>query len=92
LVCCGYMNFFATWAAAMAWAGSHPEITGGILDQGRARPASRHRHLRAATQLAPRASNLGSMAAKQTRHRLVRPVSLDGCDTTADVSQRRPAR
>ena len=36
LLCCGYMNFFATWAAAMAWAGSHPEITGGILDQGRA--------------------------------------------------------
>ncbi len=35
-VCCGYMNFFATRAAATAWAASHPEITGGILDQARA--------------------------------------------------------
>ena len=35
-VCCGYMNFFATQAAATAWAASHPEITGGILDQARA--------------------------------------------------------
>ena len=35
-VCCGYINFFATRAAAAAWAASHPEITGGILDQGRA--------------------------------------------------------
>jgi Alkylmercury lyase len=35
-VCCGYMNFFATWAAASAWAASHPEITGGILGQARA--------------------------------------------------------
>jgi hypothetical protein len=35
-VCCGYMNFFATRAAASAWAASHPEITGGILGQARA--------------------------------------------------------
>ena len=35
-VCCGYMNFFTTWAAAAAWAATHPEITGGILDQHRA--------------------------------------------------------
>lgn len=35
-VCCGYMNFFATGAAAAAWAASHPQITGGILDQRRA--------------------------------------------------------
>ena len=35
-VCCGYMNFFATRAAATAWAASHPEITGGILGQARA--------------------------------------------------------
>jgi hypothetical protein len=35
-VCCGYMNFFATWAAASAWAASHPEISGGILGQARA--------------------------------------------------------
>ena len=35
-VCCGYINFFATRAAASAWAASHPEITGGILDQRRA--------------------------------------------------------
>jgi len=34
-VCCGYMNFFATRAAASAWAASHPEITGGILGQAR---------------------------------------------------------
>jgi Alkylmercury lyase len=33
-VCCGHMNFFATRAAAAAWAASHPEITGGILGQG----------------------------------------------------------
>ena len=35
-VCCGYMNFFATRAAASAWAASHPEISGGILGQARA--------------------------------------------------------
>jgi hypothetical protein len=35
-VCCGYINFFATRAAAAAWASSHPEISGGILDQDRA--------------------------------------------------------
>ena len=35
-VCCGHMNFFATQAAASAWAASHPEITGGILSQARA--------------------------------------------------------
>jgi Alkylmercury lyase len=35
-VCCGYMNFFATRAAASAWAASHPEISGGILSQAHA--------------------------------------------------------
>ena len=35
-VCCGYMNFFATRAAARAWAASHPEITGDVLGQHRA--------------------------------------------------------
>jgi hypothetical protein len=35
-VCCGYMNFFTTGAAAAAWAASHPHITGGILGQARA--------------------------------------------------------
>jgi hypothetical protein len=35
-VCCGYINFFATRAAALAWAASHPEISGGILGQARA--------------------------------------------------------
>lgn len=35
-VCCEYMNFFATGAAAMAWAACHPQITGGVLSQGRA--------------------------------------------------------
>jgi hypothetical protein len=35
-VCCGYINFFATQAAATAWAASHPQITGGILSQDRA--------------------------------------------------------
>ena len=35
-VCCGYMNFFATRAAAAAWADSHPQITGGVLSQDRA--------------------------------------------------------
>jgi Alkylmercury lyase len=35
-VCCGYMNFFTTRAAASAWAASHPEITGGILGKARA--------------------------------------------------------
>ena len=34
-VCCGYMNFFASHAAAAAWASAHPEITGGILSQAR---------------------------------------------------------
>jgi hypothetical protein len=35
-ICCGYMNFFATRAAAAAWARAHPEITGGILSQDHA--------------------------------------------------------
>jgi hypothetical protein len=35
-VCCGHVNFFATRAAASAWAASHPEVTGGILGQARA--------------------------------------------------------
>jgi hypothetical protein len=35
-VCCGFMNFFATGAGATAWAASHPQITGGVLSQGRA--------------------------------------------------------
>jgi Alkylmercury lyase len=35
-VCCGSINFFATRAAASAWAACHPEITGGILSQARA--------------------------------------------------------
>ncbi len=35
-ICCGYVNFFATRAAAAAWAHAHPEITGGILSQDRA--------------------------------------------------------
>jgi len=35
-VCCGYINFFATRAAASAWAATHPEIAGGILGQARA--------------------------------------------------------
>jgi len=32
-VCCEYINFFATRAAAATWAASHPEISGGILGQ-----------------------------------------------------------
>ncbi|HEX2322697.1 MAG TPA: alkylmercury lyase family protein [Streptosporangiaceae bacterium] len=35
-VCCGYMNFFTSRAAASAWAASHPDITGGILGKARA--------------------------------------------------------
>ena len=35
-ICCGYMNFFATPAAATAWAAAHPDINGGILSQARA--------------------------------------------------------
>ena len=35
-VCCGHVNFFATRAAAAAWAAAHPEITGGIVGQDRA--------------------------------------------------------
>jgi Alkylmercury lyase len=35
-VCCGYMNFFTSHATATGWAASRPEITGGILSQGRA--------------------------------------------------------
>jgi hypothetical protein len=34
--CCEYINFFATRTAALAWAASHPDITGGILSQARA--------------------------------------------------------
>jgi hypothetical protein len=35
-VCCGYMNFFATRAAAAIWAAAHPEISGAILSQSHA--------------------------------------------------------
>jgi hypothetical protein len=35
-VCCGYINFFATRASSETWAASHPDISGGILDQDRA--------------------------------------------------------
>ncbi|HEX6527881.1 MAG TPA: alkylmercury lyase family protein [Streptosporangiaceae bacterium] len=35
-VCCDYINFFTTRAAASAWAADHPEITGGILNQTQA--------------------------------------------------------
>jgi hypothetical protein len=35
-VCCGHVNFFATRAPAVAWAASHPDITGGIVSQVRA--------------------------------------------------------
>lgn len=34
--CCDHINFFATYSAAEAWAGAHPEITGAILSQPRA--------------------------------------------------------
>jgi hypothetical protein len=34
--CCGHMNFFTSHATAAAWASAHPEVTGGILSQGRA--------------------------------------------------------
>jgi Alkylmercury lyase len=35
-VCCDYMNFFATGAAAATWAALHPDISGGVLGQRRA--------------------------------------------------------
>jgi anaerobic selenocysteine-containing dehydrogenase len=35
-VCCEYISFFARHSAAAAWATAHPEVTGGILSQGRA--------------------------------------------------------
>jgi hypothetical protein len=33
---CGYINFFTTNAAALAWAGDHPELSGTLLDQTQA--------------------------------------------------------
>ena len=54
-VCCGYINFFATGAAAAAWAASHPGITGGNPEP-RPRPAVSHQHLRAAPGLLDRDS------------------------------------
>jgi hypothetical protein len=35
-ICCGFINFFTSHAMAEAWAAAHPEVTGGILSQGRA--------------------------------------------------------
>lgn len=35
-ICCGHMNFFTSHTTAAVWASAHPEITGGILSQGRA--------------------------------------------------------
>ncbi len=35
--CCEHVNFFASRRAAEAWASAHPEVTGGILSQARAR-------------------------------------------------------
>lgn len=34
--CCGYLNFFTSYATADAWATAHPEIRGLVLDQDRA--------------------------------------------------------
>jgi hypothetical protein len=36
VVCCEYINFFASHSAAAAWATAHPEVTGGILSQDHA--------------------------------------------------------
>ena len=36
VTCCGHMNFFTSQTTATAWATAHPEVTGGILSQGRA--------------------------------------------------------
>jgi hypothetical protein len=33
---CGYINFFTTDAAALAWAGDHPELSWALLDQPQA--------------------------------------------------------
>jgi Alkylmercury lyase len=33
---CGYINFFTTDAAALAWAGGHPELSWALLDQPKA--------------------------------------------------------
>jgi Alkylmercury lyase len=33
---CGYINFFTTNAAALAWAGDHPELSWALLDQPQA--------------------------------------------------------
>jgi hypothetical protein len=33
---CGYINFFTTDAAALAWPGSHPELSWALLDQPQA--------------------------------------------------------
>jgi hypothetical protein len=33
---CGYINFFATDAAALTWAGHHPELSWALLDQPQA--------------------------------------------------------
>jgi hypothetical protein len=35
-ICCSYMNFFTSHTTAAAWASALPEISGGILSQGRA--------------------------------------------------------
>jgi len=35
-VCCGYVNFFAAYASAAAWASAHFEVTGQILGQAEA--------------------------------------------------------
>lgn len=35
-ICCGHINFFTSHTTAAAWANAHPDITGGILSQGRA--------------------------------------------------------
>jgi hypothetical protein len=36
VICCSYINFFATRPVATAWARAHPEIDGGILSQASA--------------------------------------------------------
>src|SRR5712692_105744 len=35
-VSCGYLNFFASPAAAAQWASQHPKVTGSVLDHARA--------------------------------------------------------
>jgi hypothetical protein len=41
-VCCDAINFFADTGSARGWAGRHPDVAGGVVDQQQAEQLGAH--------------------------------------------------